>query len=78
MSRCYVALIIMIESDKKYYERKEHQDIKHRRAISKAQQRGEISKAWFDAGNKLTPKTKPEFDYLMKESDKQWETANAT
>jgi len=49
---------------------------KHERALSKARQRGAIAKAWFDAGNKLTPKTKPEFDFLMKESDKQWERKN--
>lgn len=51
-------------------------EIKHEMALSKARQRGKIAKAWFDAGNKLTLNTKPEFDYLMKESDKQWESKN--
>jgi len=68
----------MNESDVKYYKNKEIQEIKHNKAISKARQRGDVADAWFKAGNVLTPKTKPEFDFLMKESDKQWESVNAT
>ena len=71
-------VIFMTESDEKYYKRKEVQEEKHRKALNKAQQRGEYAKAWFDAGNKLTSKTKPLFDALMKESDKQWDDVNAT
>ena len=34
------------ETDKKYYERREQEEIKHRRALSKAAHRGEVSVEW--------------------------------
>ena len=52
------------------------EEIRHRRLLSKAKQRGDIAATWYQAGNILTIKTKPEFDYLMKESDEQWELKN--
>ena len=58
----------MTESDKIYYERKVRQDEKRNKALAKAKARGEAAKKWLKE-NKLTPKTKPEFDKLMKDTD---------
>jgi coproporphyrinogen III oxidase len=42
------------------------------KASQMAGYRGKVAIEWFDAGNKLTPETKPEFDRLMKQADKDW------
>jgi len=60
------------ESDKRYYERKEQENIKHRRALSKAAYRGEASVEWHK-NNSLTAATLPEFQKAMKQADKEWE-----
>jgi len=65
----------LTEEDKRYYERKEQEDIKHRRALSKAAYRGEVSVEWHKT-NKLTAKTFPFFKEVIKEADKDWEAAN--
>ncbi len=59
----------MNESDRKYYERISIQDEKRKTALEKARKRGDAAAKWL-AINKLTPETKPEFDRLMKETDK--------
>lgn len=43
-------------------------------AMQKAGNRGKIAMEWFEAGNKLTPETKMEFDKLMKQADKDFKT----
>ena len=62
----------MTESEKQYYERKHLQYEKKRKAIAKAQKRGEIASKWFET-NKLTPETKLEFNKLMKDTDRAFE-----
>jgi hypothetical protein len=59
----------MTESDRKYYQRKEWQDKKKKKALEKARRRGEAATKWVET-NKLTAETKPEFDKLMKTTDK--------
>lgn len=61
----------MSESDKRYYDRLAAHEEKRKRALKKAKARGEAAKKWFDAGNKLTPETKREFDALMKKVIKE-------
>ena len=65
------------EADKKYYERREQEEIKHRRALSKAGHRGEVSVEWHKS-NTLTATTLPEFKKVMKQADKDWEVANGS
>ena len=60
---------------KKIIEKLKH-DLKHRRALSKAQYRGEVAEEWYRAGNKLTNETMFEFRKFMKQADKEWEKAN--
>ena len=59
----------MTESDRKYYERKARQDEKRNKALAKAKARGLAAEKWLKE-NKLTPQTKPEFDKLMKDTDR--------
>ncbi len=66
----------MTESDKKYYEAREREEAKRRRALSKAAYRGEVSVEWHKH-NKLTPQTLPEFKKAMKMADKEWDALNA-
>uniref|UniRef100_A0A6M3M705 Uncharacterized protein n=1 Tax=viral metagenome TaxID=1070528 RepID=A0A6M3M705_9ZZZZ len=54
--------------DENYYMRKARHDEKRKRALAKARKRGEVATEWFKT-NKLTYKTKPEFDKLMKDTD---------
>ena len=61
--------------DTKYYERKTLQDAKHKMAVSKAQNRGEVAVEWFKT-NKLTKETQPEFNILMKQADKDYENSH--
>ena len=59
----------MSESDQKYYEHEVRQDEKRNKALSKARKRGKVAAEWLKT-NKLTPETKPEFDKLMKETNR--------
>lgn len=63
------------ESDRKYYERKEQANIKHRNALSKAANRGNASVEWHK-NNKLTAATLPDFKKAMKKADIEWELSN--
>jgi len=63
------------ENDRLYYERREQERIMHRRALSKAAHRGEVSAEW-NKHNTLTPATLGEFKKAMKKADKDWEAAN--
>ena len=65
------------ESDKQYYERREQEEIKRRRALSKAAHRGEVSVEWHKH-NTLTPATLPEFKKEMKKANKEWDVANGS
>lgn len=65
------------EADKKYYERREQEETKHRRALSKAAYRGEVSVEWHKH-NTLTAATLPEFKKAMKKADKDWDVANGS
>ncbi len=65
------------ESDKKYYERREQEEITHRRALSKAAYRGEVSVEWHKH-NTLTSATILEFKKAMKQADKEWEVINGS
>ncbi len=49
-----------------------NRDLKMEKALKKARKRGDAAVKWFET-NKLTIKTKPEFDKLMKETDKAFE-----
>jgi len=59
----------MSESDRKDYERKARQDERRNKALAKARARGKVAEKWFE-NNVLTPQTKPEFDKLMKDTDR--------
>lgn len=65
------------EADKRYYERREQEEIKHRKAISKADHRGAASVEWHKT-NKLTPETLPAFKKAMKQADREWELSTQT
>lgn len=58
------------ESDKKYYERRDAYEAKRKISLSKAENRGKVAVEWFNAGNKLTQETQPEFNALMGKADK--------
>ncbi len=47
-------------------------DERRKIAIDKARYRGEVAVEWFNAGNKLTVETQPEFNRLMKKADKEF------
>jgi hypothetical protein len=64
------------ESDKKYYEAREHENAKRAKALSKAAYRGEKSVEWHKT-NQLTPVTLPDFKKAMKKADKEWDSLNA-
>ena len=66
----------MTESDKKYYEAREREEGKRRKALSKAAYRGEKSVEWHE-NNQLTPQTLPDFKKAMKKADKEWDSLNA-
>jgi hypothetical protein len=66
----------MTESDRKYYEAREREEAKRRKALSKAAYRGEASVEWHKS-NKLTAATLPEFKKAMKKADKEWGFLNA-
>ena len=51
------------------------QEENRKRAVVKARYRGEVAKEWFKT-NKLTKETKPEFDKLMKQANKNYEANN--
>lgn len=59
------------ESDKKYYEARERENIKRAKALSKAAYLGEASLEWHK-NNKLTIETLSEFKKAMKQADKKW------
>ena len=65
----------MTESDKKYYESREIHEAKRRKALSKANYRGEVSVEWHKT-NQLTSETLPEFKKAMKKADKEWDSIN--
>ena len=65
----------MTESDKIYYENREAEYERTRRAFSKAQYRGMKSVEWHKT-NTLTPDTLPAFKKAMKDADKEWELLN--
>jgi len=65
----------MTESDKKYYESVARHDEKSKKALSKIQNRGDVSVEWHKT-NTLTKETLPEFKALMKKADKEWEQQN--
>lgn len=60
--------------NKNYYERQNIADRKHRHALDKAKNRGQIAARWF-IKNKLTKETQPEFNALMKKADREFERA---
>ena len=62
------------EKDNRYYELREQEEAKKRRALSKASYRGEMSVEWHKH-NKLTPDTLAEFKKEMKKADKVWEAS---
>lgn len=64
----------MTEADKRYYERMAIADERRKRALDKARNRGDAAAKWFADGNKLTKETKPEFDALMRRTDKNFES----
>jgi len=64
------------EADKKYYDARERNEVKKRKALSKAAHRGEVSVEWHKR-NKLTSLTLPEFKKAMKKADKKWDSLNA-
>ena len=66
----------MNHTDRIFYENKEIQDAKHRKALSKAAYRGERSAEWHKT-NSLTAATLNDFKKAMKKADKDWETINA-
>jgi hypothetical protein len=66
----------MTESDKKYYEAREREDIRRKQSLSKADYRGKASVEWHKT-NQLTPETLPEFKKAMKKADKEWELLNS-
>lgn len=61
------------ESDKKYYERRDAYEAKRKISLSKAENRGKVAVEWFNAGNKLTQETQPEFNALMGKADKDFD-----
>ena len=56
-------------TDEQYYKRKEKQDERRNKSLSMARKRGEVAIEWFKT-NTLTSETQPEFNKLMKETDK--------
>ncbi len=60
------------ESDKRYYERKEQEEKKQKRALSKAENRGIASIEWHKT-NVLNASTLADFQKAMKKADKEWE-----
>lgn len=50
-------------------------DERRRNAINKAENRGKVAVEWFNAGNKLTMETQPEFNLLMKQADKEFDAS---
>lgn len=52
---------------------KEYNKWRERVARAKAINRGNITKQWIDAGNKLTPQTHAEFKSLMKKADREFD-----
>ena len=65
----------MTESDKKYYEARERQEGKIKKALYKAAYRGEKAVEW-QKNNKLTPSTLTDFKKAMKQADKEWDKLN--
>lgn len=65
----------MKESDKKYYENREHHRQRRIKSAAKAKYRGEVALEWHKT-NKLTKSTLPIFKNAMKEADKEWEALN--
>ncbi len=63
----------MSESDKRYYGRKSAHDEKRNRALAKARNRGDAAAKWL-LTNILTRETQPEFNRVMKQADKDFET----
>jgi len=59
------------ESDKRYYERKEQEEKKQKRALSKAENRGIASIEWHKT-NVLNASTLADFQKAMKKADKEW------
>jgi ribosomal protein S12 methylthiotransferase accessory factor YcaO len=66
----------MKQSDRKFYEAREREDIKRAKTMSKANYRAEKSVEWHKT-NQLTPETANNFKKEMKKADKEWESLNA-
>lgn len=58
------------ESDRKYYDRQALRDKQKNKALNLARARGDAAKKWLEDGNVLTKETQPEFNALMKLTDK--------
>lgn len=58
------------DTDKRHIDRQIRRDAKQQRALKMAKARGNAAKDWLSK-NKLTPKTKPEFDALMKKTNNE-------
>ena len=61
----------MSDSDKRYYDNQERRDKKRKNALDMAKARGEAAEKWFK-DNTLTKESQPEFNMLMKQTDKDF------
>ena len=58
------------ESDKRHYDRQALINKKKNKALNLAKARGDAFKKWLEDGNVLTKETQPEFNALMKLTNK--------
>lgn len=64
-------------NDTEYYRRKSIDDARHKKARSKAKNRGNVSVQWHKT-NKLTADTLSDFKRAMKQADIEWEDQQLT
>lgn len=63
------------KGDDRYYKSLERHQKRQDRALAKIANRGRVGEEWLKA-NKLTSATKPAFDQVIRQADKQWERDN--